>query len=119
VTEQYANGARTTVASPVGSGDGTVSVASATGFPTSGNFRLLVCRADLTNAELMLVTSVAGTTFTVSRAAEPYGGAQSAVSHASGEVAAHVLTVASLPTGGAAPPAVTAAALLYAYQNMR
>jgi hypothetical protein len=62
--ERLANNAETTIASDVVPGDLTISVASATNFPTEGDFRIVV------DNELMLVTSVSGTTFTVTRGIE-------------------------------------------------
>ena len=62
-----------------------VGVASAMGF-TGGNFRILV------DSEIMLVTGVSGTTFTVARNQE--GTAASA--HSNGATVAHVLTAGAL-----------------------
>jgi hypothetical protein len=63
--EQYVNNPGSTLASAITSTTATtLSVTSATGYPTSGNFRILI------DTELMLVTGVSGTTFTVTRGIE-------------------------------------------------
>lgn len=63
-SEKFTNGAYTTLATAAAAGDSTISVSSAALFPTAGNFRIAVDR------ELMLVTGVSGTTFTVTRGIE-------------------------------------------------
>lgn len=65
--EQFANNASTTLAGDVSVGATSISVASASGFPTDGNFRIII------NNEILLVTAVSGTTFTVERAQENTG----------------------------------------------
>ncbi len=87
--EQFANNAQTTLNGAIASGDATLVVASATGFPGSGNFRIIV------DAEVMLVTAVSGTTFTITRAQE----STSAASHVSGTIITHVLTAGALNAG--------------------
>ena len=62
--EQYSNDAVTTLASTIDSSVTSLTVDSATNFPTVGNFRLLI------GSELMLVTSVSGAVFTVVRGIE-------------------------------------------------
>jgi hypothetical protein len=62
--EQFANAAATTLFGAITSGATSLVVTSATGFPTVGNFRILI------DAEILLVTSVSGTTFTVTRGQE-------------------------------------------------
>jgi len=63
--ELFVNGAiNTTLASGITNVATSLTVASATGFPTSGNFRIVV------ESEIMLVTAVSGTTFTVTRGVE-------------------------------------------------
>lgn len=62
--ERLANNAETTLASAVISANSTITVSIASAFPTEGDFRIVV------NNELMLVTSVSGTTFTVTRGVE-------------------------------------------------
>lgn len=84
--EQYANSAKTTLNGAINNSTTTVIINSATGFPTSGNFRILV------EAEIMLVTAVSGNTFTVTRGVESTTGA----SHADGLNVTHILTSASL-----------------------
>lgn len=108
MAELFTNDAITTLAAPCGSGDATITVASATGFPGSGNFRLRV------DNEILLVTAVSGVTFTVSRAVEAVAGVTAAAAHSSGATVEHVFTAGSVqnvvgPTGatgatGAAGP---------------
>lgn len=64
----------------------TFTVASATNFPTTGNFRVVI------GNEILLVTSVSGTSFTASRAQE----GTTIATHASGDLATHIITAASL-----------------------
>lgn len=61
-------------------------VASASGFPSTGNFRILI------DSEILLVTAVAGTTFTVTRGVE----GTSAASHIDTSAVTHILTAAGL-----------------------
>lgn len=58
--EQFANNASSTLNGSILAGATSLTVTSATGFPTTGNFRLLI------DSEIFLVTSVAGAVFTVS-----------------------------------------------------
>jgi len=60
-TEEFTNDATTTLAAAVASGDLSIDVASATGFPTGPQFRVRV------DSELLLVTALSGTTWTVER----------------------------------------------------
>lgn len=80
--EQYANAAQDTLNGSIGSGDGTLVVNSAGEFPSSGNFRILI------DSEILLVTAVSGTTFTITRGVE----GTSAASHSNGATVTHVLT---------------------------
>ena len=84
-TERFANQASTTLSSAIGSGDLSISVQGVTHFPTSPEFRIRISQ------ELLLVTGVVGTTWTVTRGIE---GTTSA-SHALGS------TVVAVLTGGA------------------
>lgn len=85
MTENLANNATTTLAASCGYSDTTITVSSATGFP-SPNFRIVI------DSEIMLVTSVSSTNFTVSRGAE----GTTASGHTVGATVANVLTVAGL-----------------------
>lgn len=85
--ERYANGAVTTLDEDLDTSETGVDVVSVTGFPAAGNFRILIGR------ELMIVTAVSGTTFTVIRGAE---GTAAAV-HTAGDVVTHVLTRDAMP----------------------
>lgn len=64
MVEQFSNNATTTLNGAIGTGNTTLVVTSASLFPSSPNFRIII------DSEIMLVTGVAGTTFTVTRAAE-------------------------------------------------
>ena len=85
MAEQFKNLASTTLSGDIDNATTSVGVASAMGF-TGGNFRILV------DSEIMLVTGVSGTTFTVVRNQE--GTAASA--HSNGATVAHVLTAGAL-----------------------
>src|SRR5215471_4547097 len=84
--EQFANKASTTLASSAASGDSTITVSSPSGFPTKPNFRLLI------ESEILLVTAIAGSTFTVTRGKE----GTTAASHVAGKLVDHILTAESL-----------------------
>ncbi len=84
--EQFANIASTTLNGTISAGATSLVVTSATAFPASGNFRIIV------ETEIMLVTAVAGTTFTVTRGQE----STAAVSHNSGVLVTHTLTAGAL-----------------------
>jgi hypothetical protein len=81
MAENISNDAATTLDGSIDDTVTTVEVISSTGFPAA-NFRV---RCD---SELMLVTNVSGTTWTVTRAVE----GTTAVGHGSGAQIAHVLT---------------------------
>lgn len=85
MAENLANDFATTLAGAVDNSTGTLTVVLASGAPAP-NFRIRV------DDELMLVTAVAGTTWTATRGIE----GTAAASHASGAVAAHVLTAGAL-----------------------
>jgi hypothetical protein len=86
--EQFKNNATTTLSGTVNNSSDpvSVSVASASAFPTAGNFRILI------GTEILLVTAVSGTTFTASRAQE----GTAIASHASSDPVRLILTAASL-----------------------
>ena len=84
--EQLVNNARTALSSGVSIGATSISVASASGFPTDGNFRILV------DSEIMQVTAVSGTTFTVVRGVE----ATSDAAHNSGAAVCAITTAGAL-----------------------
>lgn len=90
-TEQYANNPSTTLNGAINNAVTTLVVASATGFSTGGNFRILI------DTELLLVTAVSGTTFTVTRGAE----GTTAASHVDASAVVQVLTRDSLKGLGA------------------
>lgn len=84
--EKLANNAISTLNGSINNAVTSLTVTSAADFPTSGNFHVIV------EDEIMLVTAVSGTTFTVTRAQENTAGA----SHASGVDIALILTAQSI-----------------------
>src|SRR5581483_190957 len=84
--EVYANNATTTLSGSITSGAVSLVVANAAPFPVTPQFRLGI------DSELLLVTSVAGTTFGVVRGIE----GTVATTHASGATISHVLTSGGL-----------------------
>ncbi len=95
-TEQFANNAQSSLTAAVAAGDTSLTVANASAFPASGNFRVLI------DAEILLVTAVSGNTFTVTRGAE----GTAAAAHVNGAYVTHVVTAAALLN---CPRAMTAA----------
>ena len=85
-TERFSNQASTALSSAIGAGDLSISVQSATHFPGQPEFRVRV------GQELMLVTGVAGATWTVTRGIE----GTTAASHAIGTVVVAVLTAGGI-----------------------
>lgn len=100
-TERFANTAQTTLSAAVTSGATTVTVDSASAFPNVAQFRVRV------DSELMLVTALAGTTWTVTRGIE----GTTAAAHPTGALVTQVLTASAMtalvgavvPTGTVAP----------------
>lgn len=86
MAELLANNASTTLNGGIDNSTTTVVVTLATGFPVTGDFRIIV------DSEIMLVTGVSGNTFTVTRGVESTG----AVSHSNAAVVTHILTAAGL-----------------------
>lgn len=87
--ETFANNANTTLNGGINNSTTTLTVASSTGFPsaTSPNqFRIII------DSEIMIVTAISGTTWTVTRGAE----STTAVSHSSGAPVAHIVTAGAL-----------------------
>ena len=84
--EQFANGGISSLAAGIDDTVGTLTVKSAAGFPTVGNFRIIV------GTEIMLVTAVQGKTFTVTRGAE----STTAATHNADDAVFHTLTAGSL-----------------------
>jgi hypothetical protein len=85
MSENFANNASTTLNGTINNSTTSVVVTSAAGFP-SANFRILI------GSELMLVTGVSGTTFTVTRGIEGTG----AASHSSGVQVTQIITAGGL-----------------------
>lgn len=86
---RFTNNAESTLSGAITAGATSLTVASASAFPTAGNFTIVV------DAEIMLVTGVAGATFTVVRGQE----GTSAATHALGAIVRHVVTADALKTG--------------------
>ncbi len=86
--EQLSNSAVTTLDGAITNVATTLTVTSAVGFPTSGNFRVRI------DAEILLVTGVASLVFTVTRGAEGTGN----VAHDDNARIAHVLTAGAIQT---------------------
>ncbi len=84
--ERFAPLASTSLAAPISSSDTSISVVSAVGFPTEGDFRVLI------DSELLLVTAVSGTTWTVQRGKEN----TTAAAHAAAAVVSGYLSAESL-----------------------
>jgi hypothetical protein len=93
MTENLTNFANSTLNGAITNSATTLVITSATGFPAA-NFRIVVqdSATSTTNRELMLVTNVSGTTFTVTRGIESTSG----VAHGDLSYIAHVLTAAGL-----------------------
>lgn len=120
MTEQFANNAQGVLAAPITAAQTTISVTptdytgrpAASNFPTQGNFRIVVQSFDITTqqptsaSEIMLVTAVAGNTFTVTRGAE----STTAIAFASGASVTHIVTaqvMKDLQSGGGGVQSVT------------
>lgn len=86
--EQFKNLAQSTLAVDVNNSTTTLIVAIADLFPLTGEFRIII------DSELMKVTNVTGTTFTVVRGTED----TTAVAHTAGAKVTHVLTAEALTT---------------------
>lgn len=85
MTENFANSYQTTLAADLTAAAATLTVASATGAPAP-QFRLLI------DAEIVLVTAVAGVTYSVTRGVE----GTTAASHTASAVVSHVVTAGAL-----------------------
>jgi len=83
---QYANNPQTVLAGAVTAGDTSISVASGALFPTAGRFTIIV------DSELMAVTGVEGTVWTVERGSE----GTAAAAHNNNAAVTGILTRASL-----------------------
>lgn len=88
--ERFANDVATVLVGTITSGATSLVVASSSGFPSAGNFRIRI------DDEIMTVTGVSGTTWTVSRNSETVPGGSGAAAHDDGATVAHVLTAGGL-----------------------
>jgi hypothetical protein len=86
MAEQFANAAQTTLNGSISNSVTSLVVTSASAFPVIGKFRIVI------DTEIMLVTSVSGTNFIVTRGVEN----TTATSHANGAAVTQVLTVGAL-----------------------
>lgn len=82
---QFANNPATTLSGPITAGATSISVTSAADFPAQGKFTIIV------DSEIMLVTGVSGTTFTVERGAEE----TTAATHTNNSAVTAILTKGS------------------------
>jgi len=94
--EQFTNGAQSSLDGGILDDDTTLVVVSTTGFPTTGNFRILIKAEASYPDEICTVTGVSGNTFTIIRASEAIRGVQQASIHNSGAEVHHVLTAGAL-----------------------
>lgn len=92
---RFANNAESTLSGDITAGATSLTVASASAFPPAGNFTVLV------GSEIMLVTGVAGSIFTVSRGQE----GTSPAAHSAGDAVQHVVSADAL--GGGLVPSGT------------
>lgn len=99
MAEKFSNKASTTLNGAINNAVTSLVVTSATGFPTTGTFRIVVDPATASE-EIMTVTAVSGTTYTVTRASEAIAGVQTAFSHADLAVIKHVLTAGAVQSLG-------------------
>jgi len=98
-TEVFANNASTTLSAAItttGATSCTVTSASAP-FPTTGNFRIII------DSELMIVTAVSGTTFTITRGAE----GTTAATHSNGATVTSIVTKGAIQALQSTRPRVT------------
>jgi hypothetical protein len=84
--ERFANGGLSSLAATIDTDDPELTVKSAVGFPTEGNFRITI------DEEILLVTNVQGKTFVVERGQE----GTSAAGHEADAAVFHVLTAGAL-----------------------
>lgn len=105
MAEIFTNDATDALAAAITAGATSLTVASGTQFPVSGTFRIRI------DNEVMTVTAIAGTTWTVTRASEAVSGVQSATAHAAGAAIYGVITAGSLATIAASGGTVTSVAV--------
>ena len=92
-TESPANGVSTTLSAAITSTATALSLTSATGFP-NGQYTCLL--SDGTNAELVEASALSGTTLTVARASEAWGGSATAYAFGIGTKVTIVTSVQSV-----------------------
>lgn len=101
MTEQFANGAQSSLSANIDDEQTTIYIADASSFPATPQFRIIVQTFDASGKnpislpEIMLVTAVGGNgAFTVTRAAEAVAGIQQAYPFRSGALVNHIVTAA-------------------------
>lgn len=99
MNEGFANAVETTLNGDINNLVTSITVTSSSNFPPTP-FRIRIKAEDINSDEICIVTTVAGTTWTVVRASEPYAGSTSASAHTSGAIIEHVLTAGALQTLG-------------------
>jgi len=110
MAELFVNDPQTTLAAAITStGATTLSVVSSTGYPGTGNFRIRI------DSELMLVTGVSGTTWTVTRGIE----STTAATHLITSIVNHVFTAGGITQAlsEASPPANVPSSGSFAWVN--
>jgi hypothetical protein len=115
MAESYSNNYETTLNGAINNSTTSIVVTSATGKPPSTPFRIIAKGEGGNGDEIMTVTAVSGTTYTVTRASEATAGDQTAYAHSSGATIAHVLTAASLSAAGGGGVAGS----IYLYSNFK
>lgn len=111
MAEQFVNDASSTLGATITSVSTLLTVQSPLSFPLSGTFRIRI------DDEIMTVTAVSGSNFTVTRASEPCFGVQVAAPHNIGTPVYAVLTAGSLGTisgGGGGSGSVTTVSIVTA-----
>lgn len=94
--EVYINAGQSTLNGSIDNSQTSLVVTSASTFPAAGTFRCLISAEGANTNEIVTVTAVSGTTFTIIRASEAYAGSSSASAHASGATITQVLTTEGL-----------------------
>lgn len=95
MTDNWANSISTTLNGGINNAVTSITVTSSTGFPATP-FNAKIVAEGANASEIINVTNVAGTTWTVTRASESYAGSASASAHGTGAAVQHVLTAASV-----------------------
>lgn len=92
MSERIVNAANSYITATMDNSQTTMVVANASSFPGSATFRCLIKAEGANTNEIVTVTSVAGNTFTITRASEAYAGSSAASAHTSNAAVWHVIT---------------------------